>query len=448
MSIETFAHRGVTRDERVESAVLAGLLAAPHRWDDFADTLHPVHFATDWLRTVFAEMRRQLTDGKGCDVVSLADRLDGKINLAELHGLAMVASTGISLGRHVARLIEMHRERQLRGVASLIAELASDDGPVQDRIDRAQAEVARLADEADASEWVSAEDAIGAHIALIEQRAEGTVSGIATGLSDLDEILDGGMQRGNLIVVGARPSHGKTALALTLGLAIASSHAVGFLSLEMPHADIRDRQVAILGREPIVRIRRPDRGLDYSRLVVAGEKSVALRFHASDRSGLNIRQVRAMARGLRRRNGLDVLIVDYVGLMHGLDPRQPRAYQIGEISCGLKELAKDLGIVVVALAQVNRGVAERADQTPALHDLRDSGSLEQDADVVALLHRPIIAKPDLGDEFAHYALLRIAKNRQGRTGDVHLYYDAPRTAFESWSAPPPVRRSTTGGHRL
>lgn len=133
-----------------------------------------------------------------------------------------------------------------------------------------------------------------------------------------------------------------------------------------------------------------------------------------------------------------MLIVDYIGLMAGLDSKQPRAYQIEEISRGLKSLAKDLGIVVLCLAQVNRGAAERANSVPALHDLRDSGAIEQDADVVGFIHRPIQANPDAGPQFERYALLRVAKNRQGRTGDVHLHYEGEFTGFSGWGGPVPT----------
>jgi replicative DNA helicase len=177
--------------------------------------------------------------------------------------------------------------------------------------------------------------------------------------------------------------------------------------------------------------------LGYERVLDAIERSKTRKFYVSDKGGLNILQVRAKARALKRIKGLDVLVVDYIGLMSGMDPKTPRAYQIEEISRGLKTLAKDLDIVVICLAQVNRGAAERGNHCPALHELRDSGAIEQDADVVAFIHRPIQADPDMGPQWADYGLLRIAKNRQGRTGDVHLFYLAEQTRFGAWSGYPP-----------
>ena len=153
----------------------------------------------------------------------------------------------------------------------------------------------------------------------------------------------------------------------------------------------------MLGRVPLSSVIRPTKGdgLAWDRVIDGAERAKLLNFRVSDQGGLNINQVRAKARNLKRLHGLNVLIVDYIGLMSGLDAKQPRAYQLEEISRGLKTLAKELDIAVVCLAQVNRKVEERADATPALSDLRDSGAIEQDADVVMFVHRPIQSKPCL-----------------------------------------------------
>jgi replicative DNA helicase len=321
-----------------------------------------------------------------------------------------------------------------------MSELAFEAGPVQERIDKAQAELSALCDEDRAGDdWVDAYTGAIKHLELLERREAGACSGMPTGLVDLDEMMDGGICRGNLTIVGARPAMGKTALGMTIGLHMAQRYSVGMLSMEMPHNDVRDRQAAILSMAPLGHIKRPSKGLEYERIVDGVERSKALKWFVSDQSGLTILQVRSKARGLKRRHGLDVLIVDYIGLMSGLDSKQPRAYQIEEISRGLKGLAKELDIGVICLAQVNRGGAERVGQVPGLQDLRDSGAIEQDADVVMFIHRPIEATPGIGDGFKNYALLRLAKNRQGRTGDVDLFYDGPHTMFKAWSGPAPQK---------
>jgi len=372
--------------------------------------------------------------------VTLADAMQGKTTLQEVHAIAVSHDhSARGIVRMVKSLGDRYKAMQLHGVSQKIATLAFETTPIQDRIDSAMSELVKLDDADDADEWVGAHEAAIAHLDLLESRQGGKVTGIETGLIDFDELLDGGLQRGNLVVIGARPSMGKTALAMTIGLHIAERHAVGLLSMEMPHNDVRDRQAAILSSASISHIKRPAKGLDYSRIVDGVERSKALKFYVSDKSGLNILQVRSKARSLKRKHGLEVLIVDYIGLMSGLDSKQNRAYQIEEISRGLKGLAKDLGIVVICLAQVNRAAAARGNNPPGLHELRDSGAIEQDADVVAFIHRPIMENPDVGEQFRHYGLLRVAKNRQGRCDDVHLSYQGEYTKFGSWSGPAPAK---------
>jgi len=428
------------RSEQTEAAALSILINFPAAFDDVSDRLRPEHFTNDDNRAIYAELCSQMAAGKGVDTITLVEALDGVVPPDVLLGVSSYNDhSPRGIARHVQTLVDTHKARQLHGLSYKLAELAFDEGPIQDRIDRAQAELAKLDDAEQTDDWVDAHTAAIKHLDLLDARQSGAIKGIATGLTDLDEMLHGGMYRGNLVVIGARPAMGKTALAMTVGLSVARDYCVGFLSMEMPHSDVRDRQAAILSRAPIGAIKRPHKGLEYDRIVDGVERAKTLRWFVSDKSGLNIMQVRSKARALKRRQSLDVLMVDYIGLMSGMDSKQPRAYQIEEISRGLKGLAKDLDIVVVCLAQVNRGGVERVGQVPGLQDLRDSGAIEQDADVVAFIHRPIEAQPELGDNFRNYALLRVAKNRQGRTGDVNLFYHGEFTCFESWAGPAPQK---------
>lgn len=437
-SPEILATPGHFCNEHIEAAALSILINFPAAFDDVSDRLRPEHFAVDAHRVIYAELCRQMAAGNGCDVMSIVDALNGVLEVSDVLQVASCnnhSARGIS--RHVQTLVDTFKARQLHGLSYKMAELAYETGPVQERIDRAQAELAKLDDVEQSDDWVDAHTAAIKHLDLLEQRQDGKLKGMPTGLQDFDELLDGGLSRGNLVVIGARPAMGKTALAMTIGLSMAQAQSVGFLSMEMPHSDVRDRQAAILSRASIGMIKRPQKGLEYDRIVDGVEKAKTLRWFVSDKSGLNIMQVRSRARALKRRHGLDILAVDYIGLMSGMDSKQPRAYQIEEISRGLKGLAKDLDITVICLAQVNRGGVERVGQVPGLQDLRDSGAIEQDADVVAFIHRPIEAQPELGENFKNYALLRVAKNRQGRTGDVNLFYQGQFTSFESWAGAPP-----------
>lgn len=428
-----------------EQAVLSVLANFPGVYDNIADRLTAECFAIEEHRRIFQVVQQQILAGRGLDAVSIIEALADELNPAYVHGI--LASNDFSargINRHVDTLVDLHKSRQLHALSFKLSELARGEGPAADRIDQAQTAIQALEVQGSEDDWVDAYTAAIEHTELIEARQEGKVSGMTTGLYGLDEMLDGGLVRGNLVVIGARPAMGKTALAMTVGLSMASRQCVGMLSMEMPHNDVRDRQAAILGRIAISSIKRPGKAnasgetLDYSRIVDAVELTRSLRWFVSDRSGLNIQQVRSMARKLKRTKNLDVLIVDYIGLMEGVDKKQSRAYQIEEISRGLKSLAKELDIAVICLAQVNRGAAEKAMQPPGLHELRDSGAIEQDADVVAFIHRPIAANPQLDAKWANYAMLRIAKNRQGRTGDLHLYYRGETTSFEAWGGEPPT----------
>ena len=427
---------------QIEVATLSILMNFPAAYDDVASTLKPEHFMDETNRLVFAELQRQSNVGRDWSIFTLQPALDDVLTLAELSAIRSTHDhSARGINRMVQTLLDNMRNRQLHGLAHTISTLAFETTPIQDRIDCAQAELSKLDSVGDTDEWIGAHQAAIEHLELLDSRESGKVTGIETGLPDLDEILDGGLVRGNLVVIGARPAMGKTALAMTIGLHMAARNCIGFLSMEMPHNDVRDRQAAILGRSSISHIKRPSRGLAFDRIVEGVEKAKELRWFVSDKSGLNIMQVRSKARALKRKHALDVLIVDYIGLMSGMDSKQPRAYQIEEISRGLKGLSKELDITVICLAQVNRGATERAGQVPGLQDLRDSGAIEQDADVVAFIHRPIEANPDAGDEFQNYGLLRVAKNRQGRTGDVHLTYAGEFTMFQPWHGLPPTKRA-------
>lgn len=430
-----------------ETAVIGALLLDNSAFDRISDRLKPEHFFAHDNRVVFAEIARQLGAGKPADVLTVAQALEGSgVGLVQLNELAQYVPSSANLARHAGIVIEQSRSRDLMRAADEISGLAFEKNrDIDDRIEAAQAQLAKLVLDAPRDEWIEAHEGMVAHTQVLEDRAAGKIRSWSTGLADLDDFLEGGFRPGGLYIVGARPSMGKTALAMTIGLHMAQDFGVGFLSMEMPHTELRDRMTAMLGRVSLSSVIRPSRGdgLAWDRVVDGVERARTLNFRVSDQGGLNINQVRAKARNLKRTLGLDVLVVDYIGLMSGLDAKAPRAYQLEEISRGLKSLAKELEIAVLCLAQVNRKVEERVDATPALSDLRDSGAIEQDADVVMFVHRPIQVKPDLGEEWRHYAKLSVAKNRQGRCGVVSLFYQGDQTRFDGWGGDAPLAASAS-----
>jgi replicative DNA helicase len=424
-----------------EYGVLGVLLLDNGAYDRIGDMLRPEHFFNETNRAIYSEICAQLNAAKSCDVITVSIALKGQVDLSELNRLAQFVPSGAHIRRYAETVIERSKSRSLLAVSAEISELAQDHGSsIEDRVELAQGQLVRLIDQTPQDDWIGVSDGMALHCTVLEERAEGISNAIPTGLPDLDDYLSGGVRPGSLVIIGARPSMGKTALAMTMATHMAARHAVGMLSMEMPHTELRDRLTAMLGRISLSSVMRPRHygGLDWGRVTDGIELARGLNFHVSDQGSLTINQVRSKARNLRRVRGVEVLIVDYIGLMSGLDTRQPRAYQLEEISRGLKTLAKELGIAVVCLAQVNRKVEERVDHMPNLSDLRDSGAIEQDADVVLFVHRPIQSRPDMGEQWRNYAKCTVAKNRQGRCGVLHLSYIGEQTRFDGWHGPAPV----------
>jgi len=431
-----------------ENGLIGGLLLDNSAFDRIGEKLKPEHFFSEKNREIFSEITRQIARGNLCDVVTVGMAMQGHATMQELNALAQYVPSSANIRRYADMVIERHKSRALMAVSAELTELAQDHGrTIEDRVESAQGQLSKLLDEAPRDEWVSAYEGMTNHTKVLEDRADGKNHAWSTGLTDLDEYLEGGFRPGELIIVGARPSMGKTALAMTIGLRMASDYSVAMLSMEMPHSEVRDRMTAMLGNVSLSAVKRPSKGdgLAWDRVVDGVEKAKFMNFYVSDQGGLNINQVRSKARNIKRLHGLNVLILDYIGLMSGMDSKQPRAYQLEEISRGLKTLGKELDIAILCLAQVNRKVEERVDHTPALSDLRDSGAIEQDADVVIFVHRPIQAKPELGPEWKYYAKASIAKNRQGRCGVISLSYQGDQTKFAGWQGDAPSKSSSNRG---
>jgi replicative DNA helicase len=288
-------------------------------------------------------------------------------------------------------------------------------------------------------------------LALIDraQKAVDGISGIPTGLVDVDRRL-GGLQAGELYVVAGRPGMGKTAFGLTLAVAAArAGRKVRFHSLEMAEAQLGQRLIAQRTGISIQQQRRPLTLEQHRQIAESAAVLSGLPLTIDDTDALTMAGIRTRARRQKRRGGLDMLVIDYLGLIRPADPKAPKVYQIEEITIGCKRLAKQLGIPVVLLAQLNRGVEQRDDKRPNLADLRDSGSIEQDADVVMLLYREeyYLAKeePDdpgkAGDWLARMDKVRgvaeviTAKFRQGEAGTDRVQFDGARQRFatlEKW----------------
>ena len=438
MKDETYTLDAIASIE-AENSLIGALLLDNNAYDRIGE-LKAEYFFSVMNREIFTEIEKQIAKKQAFDVFTVYHGLGEKYELGDIHALAQYVPSAANIRRYADIVKERAKSRLLMAVSDEINTLALDHTQsINDRVESAQSQLAKLTEEAPKEEWVSAYDGMLQHTQLLEARLEGTITTMPTGLTDLDEYLEGGLSAGELVIVGARPSMGKTALGMTIGLNMAGTYSVAMLSMEMSHSEVRDRQTAMLGHVSMSHVKRPAKGLQFDRVLEGVEKAKQLNFYVSDQGGLNINQVRIKARNVKRLHGLNVLIVDYIGLMSGLDSKANRNTQIEEISRGLKALAKELGMAVICLAQLNRKSEERPDQMPQLSDLRDSGAIEQDADVIIFIKRPIMANPEIGDNFKYYAKASVAKNRQGRCGFLDLSYIGENTRFANWSGPAPQK---------
>lgn len=439
-----------------ESSVLGGLLMDNGAWDRVGDMLTEADFYRHEHRLVFAAIGALINSSKPADVVTVFAELQRHGKEAHAGGLAYLNTLAqfVPGAGNVRRYAEIVRERSiLRRLISAADEIATAAFDVQGRgvdavLDAAMQRVMAISPDSSSEEWQGMGEGMVELLDRINAQAEGAEPDfIPTGLAALDDRLDGGMRPGELIVIGARPSMGKSALALSIGIHVALNEQlnVGMFSMEMPKAQVMNRTMSLVSHIHLSRIKRAERLKDYDwpKITSAVDMLRLCSFHVSDRSGLNINQLRARARALRRRHGkLGCLIVDYLGLMDGTDPKTPRVYQLEEVTKGLKSLAKELQTPILLLAQVNRKVEERPDQMPILADLRDSGSIEQDADIVIFVHRPYKAKPDLSDEWKYYAKVSVAKARDAEPGFLDLMYVGENTRFMNWPEETPVPTNT------
>lgn len=427
---------------RAEHALIGGLMLDNRPFDRIGSIVKPEHFFTERNREIYAEIVRQLSAGKSCDLLTVHAAMGERVTLSDLNAYLEYSPSAANLARYAEIVVERAQSRALMAVSAEITELAQAHGePISDRVNQAQGLLVQLLDESQGDEWTGAYEGMVGHGDVLERRHRGEVQAWPTGLDDLDDYLEGGLRPGELVIVGARPSQGKTALAMTIAVHMAQAQPVAFLSMEMSKSEVNDRLTAMLGRVSMSSVKRPARGdgLNWTNVLEGVERAKSLRLHVSDQGGLTINQVRSKARNAKRLFGLDVLVVDYIGLMTGLDAKANRNAQLGEISRGLKNLAKEVQICVLCLAQLNRKTEERPDQMPQMSDLRDSGEIEQDADVIVFIKRPIMANPDLGPEWKHYARAAVAKNRQGPCGVLNLFYLGEQTRFSNWAGQVPQR---------
>lgn len=435
-----------------EQYVIGALLIENDAIDRIGD-LRTEHFANADHRTIFAEMIAMITKGEPADVLTVFDKVKAKnrdaAELPYLHALQSNTPSSANIGRYAAIVRDKAVKRGLVTLGHEIVDLV-ETSPEQSGalIDQLTSKIESLAQARVRREPVKASDDLAQHIDLIDQRYNGIgAKAISTSFIDLDEKLNGGVRRGEIVVVAARPKMGKTSFALNMACAIAADHGVLVLSLEMPRSQLHDRNIASLGHIPLPHVLNPKKmtDQDWPALTAASAKINTLNLWLDDQGGLTLLDVRMKTKQVKRRNGLDVLVIDYLQLMEAAGDN--RNAQIESITRGLKALAKELDIAIILLAQLNRELERRPNKRPVPSDLRDSGSIEQDADVVIFLYRDEVYNSDSQDRGV--CEVDVALNRQGSSGRVALTYIGEQTRFENlhrqWHPPAPKTPARSQG---
>ena len=417
----------------------------PESFDQIGD-LQAKHFFRAEHNEIFSLITKLAREGKPHDLTSVltgVQAADGPFvdgMPPYLNDMAQSVPYGGQVGRHASIVVEHALLRATLHVGGCIVDQVQDrKGKSADEIlDKAQSMINALAERRVRNEPRMIREVLADFIDSVAQRAGGLETAISTGIESIDRLLNGGMRPGQLVIVAGRPSMGKTALTTDIGLNMSSAVSVLNFSMEMESQEIAARALANRGRVSLAHLmgRISDTDTDTWNRVTHGSIVLdELRFAIDDTAAISLLELRMKAKTWKRRHGLDVIIVDYLGLMTGGDGDK-RHEQIGSYSRGLKALAKEMGVVVIALAQLNRKVEERPDRRPMLSDLRDSGEIEQDADIVMLVHRPEMYEPE-NHELKGFAEVLVRKHRSGALGDIPLNFDGPTCRFYSWSGATP-----------
>ena len=434
--------------QEAESSVLGGLLLDNNSWDKVADLLVVADFYRYEHRLVFASITTLVNTNRPADVITVFEQMQSQGKAEEVGGLAYLNSLAqyVPSSANIRRYAEIVRERSiLRKLVSVSDEIATsalntNGRPVTNILDEAEQKIFSIGEEGSRMRqgFQSMDKLVVQLLDRVEEMSQNPndITGVPTGFFDLDRMTSG-MQAGDLIVLAARPSMGKTALAINIAehVALQEDLPVAVFSMEMGASQLAIRIVGSIGRIDQGRLRTGKLIDDeWPRLSDAIERLKTVSLSIDETPGLTTSELRASARRLARSCGkLGLVVVDYLQLMSGSGggDGENRATELGEISRGLKMLAKELQCPVIALSQLNRGVEQRTDKRPMMSDLRESGAIEQDADVIMFIYRDDYYNKDSKEPGV--AEIIIAKQRNGPTGTVKLTFLKPITKFESYA---------------
>ncbi|MFN0162265.1 MAG: replicative DNA helicase [Burkholderiales bacterium] len=428
-----------------EQSTLGGLLLDNQSWDRIGDLLRDDDFYRADHRLIWRHISRLIEKGRPADVITVFESLDAEKKADEAGGLAYLNA----LAQNTPSSANIRGYAQIvRDRAVLRKLLIATDEIGTLVFNRQGREVRQILDEAESRVFQIAEDGargragfveIGPLLIQVRDRVQELhdanspdVTGLATGFIDLDRKTSG-LQPGDLVIVAGRPSMGKTAFSLNIAENVATAGGiVGVFSMEMGGSQLAMRMLGSIGRIDLHRLRtgRLDDS-EFSRFATAFERLQAAKLHIDETPALTALELRARARRLHRTYGkLDLIVIDYLQLMSASSQGENRATEISEISRSLKALAKELTVPVVALSQLNRSLEQRQDKRPMMSDLRESGAIEQDADVILFIYRDEVYNPD-NQNAKGVAEVIIGKQRNGPIGKVELAFLGEYTKFEN-----------------
>jgi len=427
-----------------EQSLLGGLMLDNESWDKIADLIVAPDFYRKDHRLIFAAVAALIEDSQPCDVVTVSEYLDSRNELEAAGGLPYLATLanetpGAANARAYARILRerstlrslIHAGNEISGNA-----FSADGRTATELVDEAERLVFEIAEKGSRGKAgfrplkQILPDAVDRIDAL--HQSDGDITGIPTGYTEFDK-LTAGLQPGELIIIAGRPSMGKTTLAVNIAenAAIGANVPTAIFSMEMPAQQLAFRMISSLGRVDQTHLRTgnfPDE--DWSRINTAVQLMSDAPIFIDDSPALSPTEIRARARRLKREHGLGLIVLDYLQLMQVHGSTENRATEISEISRSLKALAKELELPVIALSQLNRSVEQRTDKRPVMSDLRESGAIEQDADLIVFIFRDEVYNAETPRKGV--ADISIAKQRNGPIGDFQLTFVGRFTKFENW----------------
>ena len=436
--------RILPHDLAAEQSVLGSVFISPDSLIFLADELVPDDFYKPANKIVFKTMLSLLEKGEPIDATTMGSALTNQGDISKIGGITyiveLVNSTPTSKNvEHYAKLVK-EKATLRKVIADLSDSLASayqGDVSINDIIAKTEKSMLDISNQNTGTGFRNVADILDTHMQMVETRSQtdGVVTGLSTGFVGLDKITTG-LHEDNLIILAARPAMGKTALALNIAqyIAVKDKKPVAIFSLEMGAESLIERMLAAEGMVEGYHLKTGNLSVEeWSRLVHAQGNLYDAPIFVDDTAGIRISEIRSKARKLAQEmGGLGVIIIDYLQLITG-SKGENRQQVVSEISRELKILAKDLKVPVIALSQLSRAVEQRQDKRPMLADLRESGSIEQDADIVAFLYREAYYQKEQADsqEANNVTELILEKNRHGSLGTVKLYFHKEYTKFSS-----------------